>query len=51
MAGDYRALYAVWNMYGRDEDDEEEDASIPPEPPERSTGQKIVDQFAEMLAE
>ena len=45
MDGDYRALYAVWEAYGWDEDAE----SAPPEPPERPTGDHLVERLRDLL--
>ena len=42
--GDYRALYAVWEKYG-DEDDEEPS----PKPRERKTGKEIINNFESLL--
>lgn len=53
IAGDYRALYAVWEEYGYvDEEDldEGEDVAIPPEPPAREDGQEIIERFRGLLA-
>lgn len=47
MAGNYRALYAVWEVYGELQDEEEADA--PPRPPEQKKGNDIVDEFASLL--
>ena len=44
--GDYRALYAVWEVYGVE--DEEEDS--PPRPSHRKQGEKVVDDFRALLA-
>jgi hypothetical protein len=44
MDGDYRALYAVWEKYG-----DEEDENPPPEPESRKTGEKTVSAFKNML--
>ena len=53
IAGDYRALYAVWEEYGyEDEEDkeEEEEVSVPPEPPAQESGQDIVERFRGLLS-
>ena len=42
IEGDYRALYAVWGVYGQ------EDA--PPQPPDTPEGQDVVEQFQGLLA-
>jgi hypothetical protein len=44
IAGDYRALYAVWEKYG-DEDAE----NPPPKPKAKKTDEKVVDDFEGML--
>ncbi len=52
MNRDYRALYAVWEVYGckGEEKNEDEEQSEPlPIPPKRRTGRKIIDQLREML--
>lgn len=51
MAGDYRALYAVWEQYGCEveEEEDEEESEAPPVPPERQTGAKVVEQLVELL--
>lgn len=64
IAGDYRALYALWEEYGYVEEEEEEELSemeegeegeeyeqpaIPPEPPAQATGQEIIEQFRGLL--
>ena len=50
MAGDYRALYAVWEVYGEPEDgDEDEEPDDPPKPPDRETGAGVVAEFASLL--
>ena len=45
MQGDYRTLYAVWEQYGSGEDEEFQI----PIPPEKKTGQNIVEQFRNIL--
>jgi hypothetical protein len=56
IAGDYRALYAVWEEYGyeekaAEEDEEEWEAEpVPPEPPAREGGQDIVERLRGLLA-
>ena len=42
--GDYRALYAVWEKYGDDNE------NPPPKPKSRESGDKIVDTFKGMLS-
>ena len=42
--GDYRALYAVWEMYGNDEEDEP-----PPKPEEKNSGNETVSDFKSYL--
>lgn len=55
IAGDYRALYAVWEEYGWEEEAEEEDEEeweaepVPPEPPELESGQDIVERLRGLL--
>ena len=46
--GDYRALYAVWEVYGF-VDEEDEDFSPPPKPKNRKAGTDIVKSFKEIL--
>ena len=48
IQGDFRALYEVWNVYGW-EDDEEDDLFTPPVPPEKDTGQEILRALREKL--
>ncbi|MCY2990155.1 MAG: hypothetical protein NTY19_20115 [Planctomycetota bacterium] len=43
--GDYRAMFAVWEVYG---EDDEEDA--PPRPPDRKQGKDVVEEFRALLA-
>ena len=54
IAGDYRALYAVWETYGWEaEEGLSEDASEepgPPRPPHAEHGQEVVQQFQDLLA-
>ena len=45
VSGDYGVLYAVWEMYG-DEDDE----NPPPKPRKRKTNEKTINEFKNMLA-
>ena len=49
--GDYRVLYALWNMYKYDDEEEDEDFTPPPVPQEKSTGEKIVDKFMNCMEE
>ncbi|NLC55463.1 MAG: hypothetical protein GX774_01325 [Armatimonadetes bacterium] len=50
MRGDYRTLYAVWEMYGWEEgEDEEEEWAPPPVPPDRPEGRATVEQFRAIL--
>jgi hypothetical protein len=51
MHGDYRTLYAVWEQYGFAEDEESEEEFQIPIPPEKKTGQNIVEQFRNILGE
>lgn len=48
IQGDFRALYEVWKVYGWD-DDEEDDLLTPPVPPEKDTGQEILQELREKL--
>ena len=48
MSGDYRALYAVWEVYGNPDDTGEEDEA-PPKPKNKKSGAKIVNDFKDML--
>jgi hypothetical protein len=45
--GDYRSLYAVWEVYGEEDDIEEK----PPMPPDKLSGRNIVAVFRDMLTE
>ncbi|MEN6520327.1 MAG: hypothetical protein ABFD46_04140 [Armatimonadota bacterium] len=47
MEGDYRTLYSVWEEYG--EDEEELDDEKPPVPPEKPDGDEVVNQLRELL--
>ena len=47
--GDYRALYAVWEEYGCEDEGEEEPK--PPVPSDKPTGTHIVEQFRNLLTE
>lgn len=51
IEGDYRALYAVWEKYGIDDldDEEEEGIEVPPSPPERESGRNEIEAFRRML--
>ena len=53
IADDYRALYAVWEEYGCEEegaeDEEKVAVTIPPEPPAMESGQEIVERFRGLL--
>ncbi|WP_206809056.1 hypothetical protein [Paradesulfitobacterium ferrireducens] len=49
MQGDYRSLYAVWEKYGFVFEDDEENEDMPPIPPERPHGKKIIEQFSNLL--
>lgn len=56
MAGDYRCLYAVWDEYGCEEeeieqDEDEEPWTAPPAPPDKPGGRGVAQQFRSMLAE
>jgi len=46
--GDYRALYAVFEVYGVSDEDEAGEAQ-PPKPKDEKTGSEIVERFKEML--
>ena len=46
IEADYRALYAVWEVYG-DADGDEEDA--PPRPPDGEEGRDVVEEFRALL--
>ena len=48
MDGDYRALHAVWEVYG-DPDDVDEEDETPPKPKSKKSGEKIVSDFKDML--
>ena len=53
--GDYRALYAVWEVYGYGDDeekpgeDDEEAWPTPPVAPEQATGKEVVDRLRDTL--
>lgn len=48
--GDYRALCAVWEEYGLDgEEGQDEEFEKPPIPPEKPTGMQIVGRLRDML--
>lgn len=47
ISGDYRALYAVWEKYGDQYD--EESKLHPPKPEERKTGGGIINDFENLL--
>ncbi len=49
MEGDYRVLYEVWNIYGAPECDDDGDWPRPPIPVEKSTGRRVIAEFAGML--
>lgn len=49
MEGDYRGLYEVWNIYGAPECDDDGDWPRPPIPEEKSTGRRVIAEFAGML--
>ena len=56
IAGDYRALYAVWEAYGYEEEEGDElegedEFNVPPAPPAQESGQEIVEQFHGLLTE
>jgi hypothetical protein len=42
-------LYEVWKVYGWDDDEEEDDLFTPPVPPEKDTGQEILQELREKL--
>ena len=49
---DYRALYAVWEVYGCESEkngEDEDESEQPPVPSKQGTGQKVIDQLREML--
>ena len=54
--GDYRALYAVWDVYGHGDDEDmagedgEEEWPTPPAPSEEGTGAGVADRLREILA-
>jgi len=54
IEGDYRTLYAVWEVYGRADDaepeEETEEEEAPPRPPRREEGQDVVEEFQALLA-
>ena len=59
MDGDYRALYAVWQEYGWEDEEREAEAMgnadqddwpTPPEPPYRPTDGHLVERLRDMLA-
>ena len=50
IACDYRALYAVWEEYGYEGVEEEEEVSVPPEPPAQESGQDIVERLRGLLS-
>ena len=45
---DYRALYAVWEVYG-DGDEEEDKSERPPVPSTKRAGMKVIEQLRGML--
>ena len=47
--GDYRALYAVWEVYGWNEEEEDEEET-PPRPSDKKRGKDVVDEFRALLA-
>jgi hypothetical protein len=47
--GDYRCLYAVWEVYGAAEDNEDDMEEKPTPPPDKAEGQTLVDTFRNML--
>ena len=49
--GDYRVLYALWDMFKYDDEEEEDDFTPPPVPQEKSTGKDIVDKFINCMDE
>ena len=46
VCGDYRALYAVWEKYGYEDEDNEE---VPPKPRDRKTGEETIRNFENIL--
>jgi len=51
MEGDYRALYAVWEVYGNETEDDEDDEEweAPPVPEYRPSGNSIIQQLKNMM--
>ena len=49
MNRDYRALYAVWEVYGCEGEGGEDEFEPLPVPPKKRAGQKVIDQLSEML--
>lgn len=53
ISGDHRALYAVWEQYGVEEeidtDEDEEEFVAPPVLPDKPTGSQIVEKFRYLL--
>lgn len=47
--GDYRSLYAVWEEYGREDEEGGEEFEKPPVPPEKPSGKHIVERLQSML--
>ncbi|MHB9025126.1 MAG: hypothetical protein ACYC7E_13295 [Armatimonadota bacterium] len=50
IAGDYRALYAAWEEYGYEENEDDEEFTVPPEPSAQETGQDVVKRFRGLLS-
>ena len=47
--GDYRSLYAVWEVYGEKEYDEDDMEEEPPVPLDKASGRNIISTFRDML--
>ena len=50
IESDYRALYAVWEVYGWEDDEDDIDEPTPPKPPGQKRGKDVVDEFRSFLA-
>lgn len=50
IEADYRALYAVWEVYGWKDDENGDDEATPPQPPDKKEGEDIVDEFRSFLS-
>lgn len=50
MDGDYRVLYEVWKVYGKNKcDDRGEEVICPPKPPHQEKGKSLVAEFVSLL--